>query len=83
MLKAIDQTNVQTTAQSLMAFLDREDVSVPGNMLEAIVSGKSLLRALVAGQLVIAQNVEEPKKEEKKPEVKKVEKKPDEAKKAA
>lgn len=83
MLKPVDQQNVQATAQSMMAFLDREDVSVPGNMLEAIVSGKSLLRALVSGQLVVAQNIEEPKKEAEKPAEKKVEKKPAEPKKAA
>lgn len=79
MLKPVDQANVQTTAQQMLAFLDREDVAVPGNMLEGIVSGKSLLRALLAGQLVIAQNVEEPKK----PDAKKPEKKPADAKKAA
>lgn len=83
MLKPVDQQNVQATAQSMMAFLDREDVSVPGNMLEAIVSGKSLLRALVSGQLVVAQNIEEPKPEVKPVAKKSDEKKPADSKKAA
>lgn len=59
MLKAIQEEHVQKTAQSLLAFFDREDVSVPGNLVEQIVSGKSLLRAIVAGQLKVAQEVNE------------------------
>lgn len=55
-LQPLPAENVQPTAQNLLAFLDREDVNVPGNMLEAIVSGKSLLRALLNGQLVICRN---------------------------
>jgi len=57
-LQAINQEAVTPTAQALLAFLDREDIQVPGNMLESIVSGKSLLRALVNGQLVLAQDTE-------------------------
>jgi len=60
MLKAIQTEQVQQTAQTLLAFFDREDVPVPASQLEAIVSGKSLLRAIVSGQLVVAQE-EQPK----------------------
>lgn len=56
-LQQLNPEQVQPTAQALLAFLDREDVTIPGNLLESIVSGKSLLRALVSGQLVLAQNV--------------------------
>lgn len=63
-LQAIQQEQVQQTAQAMLAFFDREDVSIPGSMLESIVSGKSLLRALVQGQLVIAQEAQpQPKAE--------------------
>lgn len=54
-LKALQQEAVQPTLESLLAFLDRDELSVPGSQVEAIVSGKSLLRALIAGQLVLAQ----------------------------
>lgn len=60
MLQAFQEEQVQQTAQSLLAFFDREDVSVPGNLVEQIVSGKSLLRAIVAGQLKVAQEVRQP-----------------------
>lgn len=59
MLQPLNPEQVQPTVQNLLAFLDREDVNIPGNMVESIVSGKSLLRALLGGQLVLAQNVQE------------------------
>lgn len=60
MLRPLDPQAVQPTVQTLLAFLDDESVSVPGNMVENIVSGKSLLRAILAGKLVVAQNMEAP-----------------------
>lgn len=68
-LQALQQEAVQPTLESLLAFLDRDDLSVPGSQVEAIVSGKSLLRALIAGQLVLAQNQQETPAPEAAPEV--------------
>lgn len=68
-LQALQQEAVQPTLESLLAFLDRDDLSVPGSQVEAIVSGKSLLRALLAGQLVLAQNTQEAPAPEATPEV--------------
>jgi len=72
-LQPVNQEQVQQTAQVLLAFLSDESVSVPGNMLEGIVSGKSILRGIIQGQLLVCQNVpseavvakdEEPKAQE-------------------
>lgn len=57
-LQALPTEQVAPTVQALLAFLDRGDVNIPGNLLESIVSGKSLLRALASGQLVLAQNIQ-------------------------
>lgn len=54
-MRTVPTEQVQQTVQVLLAFLDSENVKVPGNMLEGIVSGKSLLRGLLNGQLVVAQ----------------------------
>jgi len=52
------QEQVQQAAQVMLALLSDESVSVPGNLLEGVVSGKSLLRAIVQGSLVVC--TEEP-----------------------
>lgn len=54
-LQPLDQEQILPVAQTLLAFLDRDDVTIPGNLLEAIVSGKSLLRGLLQGGLVVCQ----------------------------
>lgn len=54
MLQEIQKDAVLPTVEALLAFLERQDLMVPGDMLEKIVSGKSLLRALLQGQVVIA-----------------------------
>lgn len=59
-LRALESEQIVPTVQVLLAFLEREDVVVPANMLEGIVSGKSILRALANGQIVLAQDMEEP-----------------------
>ena len=56
MLKPINQEQVQQTSQVMLAFLSEESVSIPGNLLEGIVSGKSLLRGIIQGQLLVCQN---------------------------
>jgi hypothetical protein len=58
-LQELNGEAIIPTAQALLSYLDREDIHVPGNLVEAIVSGKSLLRALAQGQLVLAQHVNE------------------------
>lgn len=60
-LTPINQEQVQQTAQVLLSFLSDERVSIPAPILEGVVSGKSLLRALLAGELVICANKSEPK----------------------
>lgn len=55
-LTPLNQEQVQQTSQILLAFLSDQSVSVPGNLLEGVVSGKSLLRGIVSGQLVLCQN---------------------------
>ena len=57
-LQELSQEAVQPTVTALLAFLDSKDITVPGNMVESIVSGKSLLRALASGQLVLASKSE-------------------------
>lgn len=54
-LQALNPEAVQPTVQALLAFLDREDVLIPGSMNESITSAKSLCRAILSGQLIIAQ----------------------------
>lgn len=44
---------VQKTAQILLAFLDSDGAVVPGSLVEGVVSGKSLLRGLLQGTLVL------------------------------
>lgn len=52
-MQQLPQEQVQKTAQVMLAFLDSPGANVPGNLLEGVVSGKSLLRGLLAGSLAI------------------------------
>jgi len=54
-LQPLNPEQVQSTAQVLLAYLDDPSNKTPNNMLEGIVSGKSLLRGILGGQLVICQ----------------------------
>lgn len=54
-MKLIPQEQVQQTAQILLAFLDSDGASVPGSMLEGVLSGKSMLRGILGGQLGVVQ----------------------------
>jgi len=60
MLQPINQEQVQQTAQVLLSYLDDPNNSTPNSQLEGIVSGKSLLRGILAGNLMICQNIEVP-----------------------
>lgn len=52
-LTPINVEQVQQSAQVALAFLSDGSVSVPANMLEGIVSSKSLLRGIISGQLIV------------------------------
>jgi hypothetical protein len=41
------------SVQVLLTVLSDEGISTPNNLLEAVVSGKSILRALLQGQVVL------------------------------
>ena len=58
----INQEQVVQTAQILLAVVSDEEGSTPNKFLEGVVSGKSLLRGLIAGQLVVC-TAEAPAKE--------------------
>ena len=54
-MKPINQEGVVQTSQVLLAVLSDEEGSTPNKYLEGVVSGKSLLRGLVSGQLIVCQ----------------------------
>ncbi len=51
----LPKEQVQQTAQILLAYLDNPENSTPNNLLEGVVSGKSLMRGLISGVLVVCQ----------------------------
>jgi len=53
MFQPLHQEQVIQTAQVLLAYLENPMNSTPNNMVEGIVSGKSLLRGILSGELVI------------------------------
>ena len=61
-LQPVGQEQVQATAQQMLSFLSDENVSIPGNMIEAIFSGKSLLSAIIAGNLIVCRHAEDASK---------------------
>lgn len=73
MLQPLPAEQIQPTIQNLLAFLDSDAISVPGNMLESITSAKSLCRALLGGQIVIAAAAQLPQGEPPTPMVAKEE----------
>lgn len=52
-MKPINQEQVVQTSQVLLAVVSDEDGTTPNKWLEGVVSGKSLLRGIIAGQLVV------------------------------
>lgn len=64
-IQPMNPDQYQPVAQAMLAYFDREDVMIPGHMAEQIVSGKSLLRALLGGQLVLGQQAPAPAPAEK------------------
>ena len=54
-MKPIDPQQVQGPVQTMLAILSDEKQSTPNNLLEGVVSGKSLLRAILQGNLFICQ----------------------------
>lgn len=51
--KPIPRDQIQGTAQVMLAYLDDPKNSTPNNLVEAITSGKSLLRQIIQGNLVV------------------------------
>lgn len=54
-MKPLPADQILQTAQILLAYLDSPTNSTPNNMLEGVVSGKSLMRGLISGALVVCQ----------------------------
>jgi hypothetical protein len=54
-LVPLPQEQLQPTVQTALSFLESDDAKVPGSMNDAIVSAKSLFRAILSGQLVLCQ----------------------------
>ena len=52
-MKPINQEQVVQTAQILLAVISDVDGSTPNRYLEGVVSGKSLLRGILSGELVV------------------------------
>lgn len=64
-MRPINQEQVVQTAQILLAVISDEEGSTPNKYLEGVVSGKSLLRAIIAGKLVVcATGAPDPKQED-------------------
>ena len=59
-LQPIQQEQVQQTLQVVLAYLEDEHGVTPNAMVDGIVSGKSLLRGILSGQLLVCQNVAAP-----------------------
>ena len=62
-MKPIELEQLQAPVQAMLALLSDEKSSTPNNLLEGIVSGKSLLRAILQGHVVVCPVEEESKVE--------------------
>jgi len=58
MFQPVSQEQVQQAAQILLAVLSAESVSIPANLIDGVVSGKTLIRGLISGELVVCASVE-------------------------
>ena len=56
-LQPVNQEQVQKTCQVLLDYLDNPINVTPNNILEGVVSAKSLIRAIVQGGLLVCQSV--------------------------
>lgn len=54
----VQLNNAKASAAALVEFLGTADVKVPGPILEAVMSGKSLLRAVASESLILCQGQE-------------------------
>lgn len=52
-MKPVNQEGVVQTSQVILAVLSDEEGTTPNKYLEGVVSGKSLLRGIISGQLVV------------------------------
>ena len=62
-LRPVNQEAVEKTMQILLTYLDDPVNVTPNNILEGIVSAKSLIRGILGGGLFICQNEPESKLE--------------------
>ena len=72
-----DENGITETVQVMLSYLDDPANSTPNNMLEGMVSGKSLLRAISGGELFICAKVNPPAEKKDKDTDKDAEKKED------
>ena len=56
----IDPAQIDPTVQVMLDYLSDPQNLTPNNMVEAMASGKSVLRGILSGQLVVCKVVEEP-----------------------
>lgn len=54
-LEPINENAVKQTAQVLLSVLDDERFSCPGNLVEGVTSGKSLLRGIIGGNVIVCE----------------------------
>lgn len=52
-MKALPTEQVHTAVQIMLTTLSHTDARIPGDMVEGVVSGKSLLRGILNGSLVV------------------------------
>ena len=60
----IDQSQIEKAVGAMLSLLSDERTPVPASVVEAIVSGKSLLRGLLSGELVACKQVPDESPEE-------------------
>lgn len=68
-MQKIPSEQIQQPVQILLTFLDSDGASVPGNLLEGVVSGKSILRGLLSGSLGLVSLNQQPAAAAPTPEV--------------
>jgi len=58
-LKPLDLEQIQGACQIVLSYLSDPANSTPNNLVEGIASGKSLMRGVLSGELVICQTVDD------------------------
>lgn len=58
-LKQLPKEQIQTVCEDTLECLSSADISIPASIIESIVSMKTILRALLSEQVVLAQEEQE------------------------